>query len=130
MDSQILEATRRCESNMDLTGNFFLVRFTDEGASLLASVWKLTFVNNLFQPSRFWYGNSRLNMHEGLHLIFFGCGKYGHRLDQCSLGQPKVMQPSPILATHSDEALQKEVAPATASTGSSVDSNLNLVDNQ
>ncbi|RYR07165.1 hypothetical protein Ahy_B05g074486 [Arachis hypogaea] len=30
--------------------------------------------------------------YDGLHLIYFGCGSYGHRMDQCSKKQKKEVQ--------------------------------------
>ncbi|MED6175226.1 hypothetical protein PIB30_076413 [Stylosanthes scabra] len=48
--------------------------------------------------------------YEGLHLICFGCGKYGHRIEQC-LSVPKKVSPPPATVMEvSGDTLNKEGA--------------------
>ncbi|MED6126925.1 hypothetical protein PIB30_083198 [Stylosanthes scabra] len=71
--------------------------------------------------------------YEGLHLICFGCGKYGHRLEQCISGQRKEL-PSPanppVPMDVSDGTLQKEGTHTTESPGNTNDSISNPPKNQ
>ncbi|XP_061371392.1 uncharacterized protein LOC133313981 [Gastrolobium bilobum] len=57
--------------------------------------------------------------YEGLHMICFACGRYGHRKDQCGGSIPNAdQQPTPIMTHSVQKNIRQEVADEASAFGS------------